>query len=201
MEHRSTSDFPDPPDPQAYAEAVAHPLRGRILAALAERPDTTIRRLAERLEEPPRRVRHHLKALLDRSLVEVTGEETYRGVIQRRYGRAWMGIDDVSPLSTELRVALAKAAVRLMLADMRAAAAGGVLCTRPDELQVRMYGEVDDTCLEELAEIHWRAYREIRQTVAEGSKRVRESGEPGTEVVSALLHFEAPVWGRLSKEP
>lgn len=180
-------------DPQALAKAYVHPVRGRILTALAERPGLTIREVADHLGEPRRRVRHQIEALVEMGLVGVTGEELSR-VLERRYGAALLEVEDADSWSREERVAVAKATVRMLAADFAAAAAAGTFARGGDDLEVRMYGEVDDTCLKELIELCYSTYDGIRAKIEEGHERVIESGEPGTEVVSALFSFEAPLW-------
>lgn len=184
-------------DPQELATAYEHPVRYRVLTAVAERPDVTIREIAERLEEPPRRVRHHVEALRKIGLVAVTSSESLAGVVQHRFGAGPLVVDDAANLTREQRVRFANATVRLLAADLGVAAAAGRIGKGPDEFEIRMYGEVDDACLEELGHLHHRADRSIRKAIYEGRARLRESREPGTEVVSALFFFEAPLWGSL----
>jgi DNA-binding transcriptional ArsR family regulator len=193
MIYRSSIDAVTRIDSRVIAEVYAHSLRGRVLSALAERPQATIRAVAERLEESPGRVRHQVDALLDLGLVKVTGEEIWRGVLRRRYGAEPVIVwdDDSSP---EMRLEIAKATVRLLMGDIAAAAAAGTLARRPDDFEVRMYGEVDDACLEDVAILSRRAFDEIVSAIQEGRERVWESGRRGTEIISALFVFEAPLW-------
>jgi DNA-binding transcriptional ArsR family regulator len=182
---------------------LAHPVRGRVLTALAERPDVTIRRVAERLGEPPRRVRHQVEALVEAGLAEITGEAKRRGVVERRYGaHPELSVDDEAfdPLSVEVRSRAAIQVIKILLADISVAANAGTLGRGRDRWEVRFYGEVDDLCLRELAEIYHRTFEEIGRTIKEGRKRVWESGEGGTEIVSALFFFEVPLWGRSSPD-
>ncbi len=180
-------------DPQALAKAYEHPVRGRVLTALSERPDVTIREIAERLDEPPRRVRHHVEALLAAGLVAVTSSENLSGVVQHRYGAGLLVVDDAELWSQEEQMGFAKVVVRLVAADLGVAADAGMIAGIEDFV-VRMYGEVDDACLEELADLHLRTDRAIREVIQEGHERVARSGAVGTEVVTALFFFEAPLW-------
>jgi DNA-binding transcriptional ArsR family regulator len=187
-------------DPQALADATRNVVRGRVLMALAERPGVTIRQVAERIDESPRRVRHHIESLVEAGLAEVTGEESRRGVVQRRYGAPPQAVDRVDALSDEDRAEFTRSIVRYVLSDIGTAAAAGTLALTEDKHVVRMYGEVDDEALERLADIHWRAYREIRETIEAGKERLRKSGGSGTEVVSALFYIEAPLWGSIADD-
>jgi DNA-binding transcriptional ArsR family regulator len=185
-------------DPHAMSKAYGHPVRGRVLTALAERPDVTIREVADHLGEPPRRVRHHVQALQRMGLVSVTSSENLSGVVQHRYGTGPLIVDDVEAWSREERMRFALATVHLLAADFGVAAKSGNIGKSDDDFEIRQYGEVDDACLEELAAIHGRAYRAIRAAVYEGRERVWRSGEPGTEIVSALFFFEAPLWAHVA---
>jgi DNA-binding transcriptional ArsR family regulator len=199
---RSGTEVPEADFREAVVETLWHPLRARLLTALAERPDVTIRQLAKRLDESSRRVRHQVNALVDLGLVEVTGEASRRGVIERHYAsRVVMDFPDETVMPPALRLRFSREIVRLVLADIGIASAAGTFATIPDRYECRFYGEVDDQCLEELTEIHNRAYREIADTVEAGRERTRESGEPGIEVVSALFFFEAPLWKSIATEP
>jgi DNA-binding transcriptional ArsR family regulator len=192
----------DPAHREAVIEALQHPLKSKVLTALAERPGVTIRQLSERLKESPRRVRHQVNALVESGLAEVSAEVRRRGVIERRYAtRATMDFPGDEIIDPALRLRVSKEIVRTLMADVGAATAAGTFAARPDRYECRFYGEVDDQCLEELTEIHERAYREIADTFTAGRERVWESGEPGTEVVSALLFFEAALWGKAAEEP
>ncbi|HEX4307806.1 MAG TPA: helix-turn-helix domain-containing protein [Solirubrobacterales bacterium] len=186
----------------AVLEALQHPLKAKVLTALAERPGVTIRQMAERLKESPRRIRHQVNALVEVGLVEVSAEVRRRGVIERRYAsRVAMDFPGDDIMDPALRLRYSKEVVRMLMNDVGAATAAGTFAVGPDRYECRFYGEVDDQCLEELAEIHERVYREFVETFVAGRERVRESGEPGTEVVSALLFFDAELWGRTAKEP
>jgi DNA-binding transcriptional ArsR family regulator len=184
----------------ALIDAIEHPLKARLLTALAERPGVTIRQMAERLGEPPRRVRHQLGTLVEAGLVEVTAEESRRGVVERRYAsRVEVNFPSTDVISPELRLRFSQEVVRMLLGDIGVASSQGTFATAPDRFECRFYGEVDERCLEELVEIHERVYREIGEVVSAGRDRVRESGEPGTEIVSALLLFDAALWGTTGK--
>lgn len=181
---------------KALAEAMSHPIQGRIMSVLYERPDISIRRIADRLGESPRRIRHQVEALLSTGLVDTTGEEHRRGVVERRYSTVGPNeITDPQGLSTEQQVRMASRIVKLLLDDVAVAARAGTFGRHADRCEARFYGEVDEAGQVELAAIHLRAYREVGAALEAARDRVRESGEPGTEVVSGLFFFEAPLWG------
>jgi DNA-binding transcriptional ArsR family regulator len=178
------------------AEAIAHPVKGRVLTALTECPDATIRQVAERLGEPIRRVRHQVQVLVAEGLVEVVGEDQRRGVVERRYGRRGpVAVEDDTGMSMDLRVGMATAVIKLLLADIAAAARAGTFGKLPDRCDARFYGRVDKECFEELAAIYLHTYRAVDEAINAGRARVRGSGRPGMEVTAALFFFETPLWG------
>jgi DNA-binding transcriptional ArsR family regulator len=181
-------------DPQALAAVFRHPIRGKVLTALSERPDVTIREIAARTGETPRRVRHQVEALVATGLAEVTSRENLSGVMQLRYGAGPVAVDDFSQLTRQDKERMARTVVRMVAEDLSFASEAGTLVGKDDEFEVRIYGEVDGACVGELADLHERIYREIRKAVEDGRDRVNESGEPGTEIVSALFHLEVPLW-------
>jgi hypothetical protein len=88
----------------------------------------------------------------------------------------------------------------LLLADVAVAATAGTFGSDPEGYEVRIYGEVDDECLAELGRIYGRAHKEISEAMTAGRERVWERGEPGTEVVSALLLFKAALWAGVKED-
>jgi predicted ArsR family transcriptional regulator len=85
MARRSTAVTSSSDDRAVLVEALTHPVRSKVVIAPAERPDVTIRQIAERLREPPRRIRHHVDALVSAGVIEVSAETRRRNVIERRY--------------------------------------------------------------------------------------------------------------------
>jgi DNA-binding transcriptional ArsR family regulator len=183
-----------PVDPAALLEAQSNPVRSRVLSALAERPGVSIRELALRVEETPRRVRHHVEALAAAGLARVTGEALRAGVVERRHGAGSLLVVDVGPFDLAARRAMAESVVQLLIPDIATAEAAGTFGRHDEEVEARFYGVVDERCLAELAEICRRAYPEFQGVVDEATRRVCARGGRGVEVVSALFLFEAPVW-------
>jgi DNA-binding transcriptional ArsR family regulator len=52
----------------ALIETLSHPLRARILTVIWERPGVTIKQIAERIDEPARKVRHHVERMVEADL-------------------------------------------------------------------------------------------------------------------------------------
>lgn len=69
---------------QAGIAALGHPERRRLLAALAEKPDSAAG-LAERLGDSRQRVNYHVRALEAAELIELAEERPRRGLTERIY--------------------------------------------------------------------------------------------------------------------
>lgn len=86
------------------ARLVLHPVRLRILQALAAGKDTATG-LAERLDDVPRSsIYRHLRLLVDAQMVAVAQTQRVRGVDERLYElgpRAHLGADDVAGLGAD----------------------------------------------------------------------------------------------------
>lgn len=96
------------------ADVLLHPVRLRIVQALAAAGEATVARLAEQLDDVavPSLYRH-LRKLIDADLLEVAKERPVRGAIERTYRlsgqAARLGADDIAeaPLEDHLRWFLA----------------------------------------------------------------------------------------------
>jgi DNA-binding transcriptional ArsR family regulator len=67
------------------AEALRDPLRTQIFLSIADRPGATIAQIANRVDEPERRVRHQVERLVELGLVEVDSETRRRNTRERHY--------------------------------------------------------------------------------------------------------------------
>ena len=71
-------------------KALGHPMRHRLLAALAE-AEATISQLAVKLDSSKGNVQYHLRVLIDASLVDPAGTRQVRGGTEQYYRRAMVG--------------------------------------------------------------------------------------------------------------
>lgn len=79
------------------AKAVAHPLRARILEALAEESRSP-NELAAEFNEPLGNVSYHVVVLRDLGMVELVATAPRRGAIEHFYRARWRVQLDVRPL-------------------------------------------------------------------------------------------------------
>jgi DNA-binding transcriptional ArsR family regulator len=181
----------------ALAAAMAHPLRFRILVAVTERSEVSIRQIAARVDEPGRRVRHQLDALKREGLVAVTRRKNRRGGIEYLYSATeplTLFGNEGPAVTIEQERGAALQILRHVLADATAAVRAGTFGRTSGHNEVRDWGEVDRAGWEEIAAIQLRAYEEIRAAFVVADERVKASGEPRKPVISAMFLFESTGW-------
>lgn len=194
---------PDPDLGGGRDELVASlrdPIRRRILFVLADRPGgATIRQLAARLEEPPRRIRHYVEILVAAGRVVVEGEKRRRGTIERAFravplsplwledGPTGLGLTDTKMILLDI--------LRLTFDSVTEAIAVGTFAGRRGWCAARTWREVDAQGWKELAEIHDRALSEVVAAVERASERLTAGEEAPIPAISALFLFQALPWG------
>jgi DNA-binding transcriptional ArsR family regulator len=179
------------------AEAMGHPVQSKILFVIADRPGVTIRQVARRLEEPERKVRHHLEALVEAGLVSVESAVRKRNTMVRRYSvvrRPHIRAEDTELLGEVSQRKISLEILKLILADARTAVAKENFGTHAGHTEVRFWAEVDQEGWEELVAIHQRALDEMQATLTSCAERLADDDRPAFPVTSALLLFEAPGW-------
>jgi DNA-binding transcriptional ArsR family regulator len=176
---------------------MAHPLRTRLLASLVERPGVSIRELGARLDEPERRVRYHLEAMVREDLVEVTRREIRRGGMEYFYSarvRPVVEEYDPSVVDIERQRQIAIHVLRLVIDNATAAIRSQRFGVRPSHCTVRHWGELDDAGWEEIAAIHQQSMEDVQNAFAKARERLDSRGEEGTPATSATLFFETDPW-------
>jgi DNA-binding transcriptional ArsR family regulator len=177
------------------AEAIVHPVRGKILAAIPTRGEgLTIGEIAGKIDLPRRKVRYHIDQMIDDGLVLIGREARRRGVIERSFRARQVPIistDQFLSLPPGLARAIALAPIRLATADVARAVAQGTAWNGSDHFEARVAREVDREGLTDLLGLYERTLDEVEGVLAATTERLRTSGEPGVPMVGALLLFEA----------
>jgi hypothetical protein len=195
---RSHVNFPpnEPPvEIGKVAKAMAHPIRGKLYIAVADKPGLSARELAERIEEPVEKVRYHLRILASDRLIGVKEEAKRRGVSERYYHVLREPIvhpDEDAVLSQKERRTVTLGIIRWIFGDAMRAMSSQTLVARPDRVVIRIGREVDLRGWEELSRIHLRASKEARQVVARSAVRLEGGSGEGIPITSAILLFETP---------
>lgn len=190
------------PEQDELAAALRDSIRRRLLFVLGDRPEgATIRQLAQRLGESPRRTRHYVEMLVAAGLVVIGEERTRRGTIERVFRSArqpmpmlwvdeWPGKFGVSESKMFLLDIL-----RLTFDSVTEAIAEGTFVERPGWCAARTWREVDAEGWDELVEIHERALQEVMTAIGRAAERLAKGEEEPIPAISALLLFEALPWG------
>jgi DNA-binding transcriptional ArsR family regulator len=174
--------------------AMAHPVRGMVLATLASNRDglgITIRNLATTMGQSRRKIRYHIDFLVGQDLAEIAFEGPCRGVIERSYrcsrpplvanDEEWLMLSQTQAKMISLMV------LRLTVADVTAAMAAGSYPLPGKHIEARTSVQVDGQGWDELMEIQRQAHIGIEATVEATSKRLRSSEEETVPVVVALF--------------
>jgi predicted DNA-binding transcriptional regulator len=188
----------------ALIGTMAHPLRCSLLAALVERPGVSIRELAARVDEPERRIRYHLEAMVREDLVEVTRREIRRGGVEYFYSaRVRPVIEEFDPdvVDVERQRQIAIQILRLIVDNATAAIRSQRFGAGRDHCVVRHWGELDDAGWEEIATIHRQSLKDVENAFAKARERLDSNGEEGTPAASATLFFETASWFPDEKDP
>jgi DNA-binding transcriptional ArsR family regulator len=178
---------------EAIIAAMAHPLRARVYFGVADAKEKGIpvNSLAEKLNEPRRRVRYHIDALVEQGLVGIAGQRTRRGVVERSYCALHpptVEKEDLDLASVEQTQRILLGIFRAIVGDVSAAARGGPLFPQ-DSVVARIPADLDEQGWLELVEIHERTTHVIEEAVARARRRLEMSGEPPIPAVSGLLLF------------
>jgi len=172
-----------------------HPVRSRVIFAIADSKEggISVRRLAERIGEPGRRVRYHVGVLLDQGLIGVARETGRRGVVERYYRTEVVPLlteEDLEYVSAVQLRRITLAILRMIFADASAALAAQKFGLQ-GHVQGRVVGEVDQQAWSELGSLYRRSLEETRGIIAIAEKRRGTGGGEALPVVSTLLLFQA----------
>jgi DNA-binding transcriptional ArsR family regulator len=169
-------------DDPRYLKALAHPLRIRILAMLAERSASPVQ-LASKLDATLGTVAYHVRTLHSLGLVELVDTRQRRGATEHYYRAhaspqftddAWHGLppaDKQRMLSATLR--------QIGQFVSASAAAGGF--DRADSEMVRTSLQVDQRGWEQLAEATRRWQREADEIAQAAGRRLAGDGAAGAD--------------------
>jgi DNA-binding transcriptional ArsR family regulator len=112
-------------DARADPQLLLHPVRMRIVVALARGDPMTPQRLAARLPDvPPATLYRHLRVLAGAGVLSVVGERRIRGAVERTFAlqreRASLGPADLAAATPEERMRAFTTFVAVLLADYAA---------------------------------------------------------------------------------
>ena len=175
--------------------AVAHPLRCRCLAILADRVASPAE-IARELKLEVSNVGYHVGALADAGLIEEVGQRPVRGAVEHFYRavvRPITSTEEEEELSIEERISFARTIWSLITANATTALQSGILVERADHHLTRTPVRVDEQGWAEMAEAHMELYERVYEIQAASAERLGENpDDPGISVMSVLAFFETP---------
>jgi DNA-binding transcriptional ArsR family regulator len=174
-------------------KALAHPLRWRIVEALAERGEASPVELARALDQPLATVSHHTRVLRDTGCIELTRTEPRRGAVEHYYRPlmpAFFDDEQWASLPAMLRRGLAAQVFRRVFQEAAAAGAGGAFEAQGAHL-ARMVVELDDRGWDELSKlvIDFLARAQAIQDDSDARRRAGDGDGARTSEI-AVMHFE-----------
>lgn len=174
---------------------VAHPLRCRCLAVLADRVASPAE-IARELGLEVSSVGYHVNALAEAGLIEEVGQRPVRGAVEHFYKAVVRPItttDEEAELSLDKRLSFARTIWSLIAANATIAIEAGTLVERPEHHLTRVPLRVDEEGWLELAAAYMELYERVYEIHEESVKRLGgKSEDPGISVLSVLAFFETP---------
>jgi DNA-binding transcriptional ArsR family regulator len=184
---------------RALAEVMAHPVRAKLLIAVADRSEegVSIRQLSARIKEPARRVRYHLDALLELGLVSIASRRSRRGVVERFYRAELvpqLTTEELGEYDEEQARQMSVQVLKAILADASRSVGADTFGVRSGHMVIRIPGSVDEQGWEELGSLQVDNLRASQAVIARSRERLRTSGDTPVSALVALLLFEVPPW-------
>jgi DNA-binding transcriptional ArsR family regulator len=176
------------------ATALLHPLRGRILQIVAERP-ATVRMVADELEEPRERIRKQLRWLEREEIVFVSHRLPRRGTAENYYRTRIEPMVDTAEferLSESERARLSGVAIKRLYRDATQAVRARTFDRRSDMASVHIRMLLDERGWREFAELHHRIALEALELRRQALERLQQSGEEPISAASTTFLFELP---------
>jgi DNA-binding transcriptional ArsR family regulator len=179
---------------EQLAQVISHEITVKVLTVLADRAASP-KEIAAILGEKVPTVSHHVKKLERLQLVELIEEKEVRGAVQHIYKaviRPIVNTEEWDKLSIAERQRVSIWTLQLILADAARSFDAEVFDARPSRHLTRTPMVVDEKGFEEVAEIQTRALMEIFEVQAVSAERRLQSGEPGFNLIAAMMCFELP---------
>jgi DNA-binding transcriptional ArsR family regulator len=172
---------------------VAHPLRCRCLAILADRVASPAE-IARELGLEVSNVGYHVTALAEAGLIEEVGQRPVRGAVEHFYraiARPITSADEEAELTFEERMSFARTIWSLITANATNALQAGTLVKRPDHHLTRVPLRVDEQGWSEMAEAYMELYERAYEIQAGSAERLgKDPEDPGISVLSVQAFFE-----------
>lgn len=174
---------------------VAHPLRCRCLAILADRVASPAE-IARELRLEVSNVGYHVSALAEAGLVEEVGQRPVRGAVEHFYRavvRPITSTEEEAELSIDERLSFTRTIWSLIAANATTAIQARTLVERADHHLTRVPLRVDERGWAEMGEAYMDLYERVYEIQAASAERLGERpDDPGISALSVLAFFETP---------
>lgn len=182
--------------PQATLGAtVAHPMRCRCLAILADRVASPAE-IARELGLEVSNVGYHVNALAQAGLIEEVGQRPVRGAVEHFYRAIVRPISsdrEQEDLTQSERMSFARTIWSLITANATTALEAGTLVERTDYHLTRVPLKVDEQGWSEMGEAYMELYERVYEIQAASAERLgAKPDDPGISTLSVLAFFETP---------
>jgi DNA-binding transcriptional ArsR family regulator len=172
---------------------VAHPLRCRCLAILADRVASPAE-IARELGLEVSNVGYHVTALAEAGLIEEVGQRPVRGAVEHFYRavvRPITNSEEEAEFTLAERKSFARTTWSLITANATTALEAGTLVERSDHHLTRVPLRVDERGWSEMADAYLELYERVYEIQAGSAERLgKEPDDPGISVLSVLAFFE-----------
>lgn len=179
---------------EELAQVISNEITVKALVFLVEGAGSP-KEIAATLDISIPKASHHVKKLVRLRMVELIEEREVGGTIQHIYRaivRPIVSTEEWAKLGIHERQRYSVWIVRMLLADAAASFNAGVFDVHSNRHLSRTPMLVDEEGLDEVAEIQNRALNELIKAEATSAGRRVQSGEPGINIIAAMMCFELP---------
>ncbi len=172
---------------------VAHPMRCRCLAILADRVASPAE-IARELGLEVSNVGYHVSALAEAGLIEEVSQRPVRGAVEHFYRATLRPIsddDETADLTHAERNSFARTIWSLITANATTAIAAGTMVDRTDMHLTRAPLRVDEQGWSEITAAYMELYERVDEIKVGAAERLGQTpDDPGMSILSVLACFE-----------
>ncbi len=175
----------------AISYAVSHRVRAEILAILNEAARSR-EELAYLIGEPPEKIKHHIKALLDEGSIEIAYTEQVGNMNQYFYRAVEMPFytdEEIAAMPPVARQAVIGVALQAIMAEALAAFWAGKMIDDGRLWMAWRWFNVDQRGRGDIADEQARSWERVREIEAESTNRCARSGEPTKSIIVSSLGY------------
>ena len=174
---------------EAVSYALNHQCRVEILATLNEGEHNRYE-LAGLIGEPPDKIKHHLKELLDEGSIELAYSKRVGNLMQHYYRAVevpFYSDEEIAAMPPEARQATAGVILQAVMAEAMAALWAGRMIHDPRVWLSWRWFNVDGQGREDIADEQARHWERVQEIEAESTNRCAKSGEPTKSIIVTSL--------------